>query len=107
MNFREYQQKARRTQNPRLTPRELLEHATWGLTSEVGEITGMLQKKFQGHVINMPAMRKEIGDALWFLSEMADVYKFDLDAIAQENIEKLRRRYPDGFSEARSVNREE
>lgn len=38
MTLNEYAALARRTQNPALTPREQLEHALWGLSSEVGEV---------------------------------------------------------------------
>ena len=107
MIFREYQDAARRTQNPELTPRERLEHASWGLASEVGEICGILQKQHQGHQVNIPNLRKEIGDVQWFLTELCDVYGFDLGMIAEENIAKLKRRYPAGFSAERSLNREE
>ena len=52
-------------------------------------------------------LRKEVGDILWFASEMCDVYNWDMGAVAEENIAKLRRRYPEGFSADKSVNREE
>ena len=107
MTFKEYQNDARRTQNPNLTPRERLEHATWLLAAETGEVCGIHQKMHQGHPLNYPALRKEIGDVLWGLAELCDVYKFDLGMIAEENIAKLRRRYPDGFSAERSIDREE
>lgn len=107
MNLNEYQRLARRTQNESLTPRERLEHALWGLSSEVGEICGLHQKTHQGHLLNAVELRKEIGDALWFIGELCDVYDFSLGAIAEENIAKLRRRYPEGFEEERSVNRSE
>ena len=107
MTLREYQTAARRTQNPDLSPRERLEHASWGLAAEVGEVCGILQKKHQGHEINAVALRKEVGDILWFVGEMCDVYGWDMGAVAEENIAKLKRRYPDGFSRDKSVNREE
>ena len=50
---------------------------------------------------------KELGDALWFLAEIATAMGVTLDEIAAMNISKLMKRYPDGFSEERSVNREE
>lgn len=107
MTFKDYQRQARRTQNPNLSPKEQLEHALWGLSAEVGEICGIHQKKHQGHLVNIPNLRKEVGDVLWFIAELCDVYKFDLGMIAEENIAKLKRRYPDGFSADKSVNREE
>ena len=106
-SFAEYQRDARRTQNPNLTPREQLEHALWGLSSEAGEVCSLHQKTHQGHALDAAALRKEIGDVLWMLSELCDVYGFELGAIAQENIAKLRKRYPHGFATERSINRVE
>ena len=105
MNFRDYQNQARRTQNTALSPRDQLEHATWLLSSEVGEVCGVFQKTHQGHELNLPALRKEIGDVLWGLSELCDVFGFDMGAIAEENIAKLRKRYPEGFSAEHSLHR--
>ena len=105
MTFKDYQEQARRTQNENLTPREQLEHALWGLTSEVGEICGLYQKTHQGHFLDTSALRKEIGDALWFIAELCDVCDFNMSYIAEENIAKLRKRYPDGFNVENSLYR--
>ena len=106
MLINEYQALARRTQNPDLTPREQLEHALWGLSSEVGEVCSLHQKTHQGHPMDANALRKEIGDVLWMLAELCDVYGFTLEGVAEENIAKLRKRYPDGFDAEHSVHRE-
>jgi NTP pyrophosphatase (non-canonical NTP hydrolase) len=107
MKMRYYQEQARRTQNPNLTPRERAEHATWGLTSEVGEICGIFQKTHQGHELDRKALRKEVGDALWFIAELCDTFQWDMGCIAEENLVKLRKRYPSGFSVEQSINRAE
>lgn len=106
MTMNEYQALARRTQNPNLTPREQLEHALWGLSSEVGEVCSLHQKTHQGHPMDANALRKEIGDVLWMLAELCDVYGFTLEGVAEENIAKLCKRYPDGFDAEHSVHRE-
>ena len=106
MTLYEYQSLARRTQNPALSPREQLEHALWGLSSEVGEVCSLHQKTHQGHPMDANALRKEIGDVLWMLAELCDVYGFTLEGVAEENIAKLRKRYPDGFDAEHSVHRE-
>lgn len=106
MTLNEYQVLARRTQNPDLTPREQLEHALWGLSSEVGEVCSLHQKTHQGHPMDANALRKEIGDVLWMLAELCDVYGFTLEGVSEENIAKLRKRYPDGFDAEHSVHRE-
>lgn len=107
MTFHDYQELARRTQNPALSPRERLEHALWGLTSEVGEICGIHQKAHQGHPLDTAALGKEIGDALWFVAELCDVYGYSMSEIAERNIAKLRKRYPAGFSAEGSLHRAE
>lgn len=107
MTFHDYQELARRTQNPDLSPRERLEHALWGLTSEVGEICGIHQKTHQGHPLDMALVGKELGDTLWFVAELCDVYGYSMSEIAERNIAKLRKRYPAGFSAENSLHRSE
>lgn len=106
MIFTEYQALARRTQNRRLTPDEKLRHALCGLPAEVGEICGHFQKVYQGHPLIVEKVAEEMGDALWFLGELADFLGLSLDDIARENIEKLKKRYPSGFDEEASLHRE-
>lgn len=107
MTFDEYQAAARRTQNPRLSMQERKAHALHGLASEVGEIHALYQKVYQGHMLSSDALIKELGDELWFIAELCDVYELSLDDVAQVNIIKLKARYPDGFRTERSINRAE
>ena len=106
MNFTEYQNLARRTQNIHLDPHQRLEHALFGLAAETGEIHRIFQKVYQGHSITLADLIGEMGDLLWFTAELADVHGLTLDEIATHNIDKLRKRYPEGFSEDASLHRE-
>lgn len=107
MTFDDYQTLARRTQNPALS-RDLKElHALHGLAAESGEIHSIYQKVYQGHHFDKNALEGEIGDVLWNLAELCDANKLSLGEIAEKNIEKLKKRYPDGFNEYRSVHRDE
>lgn len=105
--FQEYQDKAARTINRELDYAQLLRHALFGLASETGEVLGMYQKLYQGHPIDLNNLRKEIGDVLWMLAELCTALHFDLGEIAEENIQKLIKRYPVGFDPERSVHRPE
>ena len=105
--FQEYQEQARRTQNKDLPLWATREHALFGLASEVGEVLGMHQKVHQGHPMDDTALRLEIGDCLWFLAELCDVYGWDMGEVASTNIQKLRMRYKDKFTVEESVNRVE
>jgi len=105
LTFNEYQRLARRTQNNELKTIEKRYHALHGMSAEVGEIHGIYQKVYQGHIFNPKDFMKELGDLLWFLAELCDTYNIQLEDIARMNIKKLENRYPDGFSVARSVDR--
>lgn len=107
MEFNEYQEQARRTQRSDLPVWALREHALYGLTSEVGEVMGLHQKVHQGHPMEETALRLEIGDVMWFIAELCDVYGWSMSDIAAANIEKLRNRYHNKFSVEESVNRVE
>lgn len=107
MDFNRYQELARRTQNPDLNRHARTQHALYGMCAELGEIHGLYQKVYQGHPFDVGHLMKEAGDLLWFVGELCDVFKFDLGDVAAANIDKLRKRYPEGFSEDRSLHREE
>jgi NTP pyrophosphatase (non-canonical NTP hydrolase) len=48
-----------------------------------------------------------LGDVLWYVAVAADKLGIALEAVANQNIEKLEKRYPDGFDEEKSRNRVE
>lgn len=107
MNFKQYQDLARRTQNDGLNDYERKSHALHGLASEVGEIHAIYQKYYQGHPIIRANVIDELGDLLWFVAELCDTLLVSMDEVAEHNIDKLRRRYPDGFDAEHSLHREQ
>lgn len=101
-----YQKLAARTINENLTDDSKLYHALFGMVSEIGEIHSLYQKFYQGH--GRPSdehVKKELGDLLWFICELCTVKHWSLEDIMMLNIEKLTRRYPDGFDVERSKHR--
>lgn len=107
MTGNEYQELAARTINTELTAVETEMHALHGMVGEIGELHSLYQKVYQGHSIAVEHAKKELGDLLWFIAEYCTVMKWDLDDIMQLNIDKLRARYPEGFSEDKSLHRAE
>lgn len=107
LTLNDYQRMARRTAgNKRKSDK--MEEALFGLAGEVGELCDHYKKYMhQGHDISYDHMEEEAGDVLWYLAEIADALGITLEEIARRNIEKLRKRYPDGFDPERSINREE
>ena len=123
MKANEYQQLAMRTNDGECTTRlydavyenygtmfdigEVV-NACLGLAGEVGEVNDIIKKwVYHGHDLNEDELAKELGDILWYAAMMCHSLGWDMEEIMQMNIEKLKKRYPDGFSENASRNRKE
>ena len=108
MTINEYQTAALRTaQTEELTHVELVMNAALGLCGESGEVADIVKKhRFQGHEIDIEHIAKELGDVAWYLAVGAYAIGYDLETILQMNVDKLKARYPDGFSTDRSLHRD-
>lgn len=104
MNGKEYQKLAMRTAGAK-TKCDMLMHAVFGLASETGEVAGILQKVYQGHAFDKEHIKKELGDCMWMIAEACEALDLDLDDVMKKNIDKLKARYPEGFSADRSLHR--
>ena len=77
-----------------------------GYNANPNECIDLVKKHlFQGHNLDKQAIAKELGDIAWYLAETATALDIPLETIFETNIEKLKKRYPDGFNARRSVNR--
>lgn len=108
MTFAEYQELASKTRSNEYTAgdRTSLAVNALGLAGEAGEICDHI-KKHLGHRHTLEDFKiiHELGDILWYVSEMAFACGYPLEEIAERNIAKLKERYPEGFSTDRSLNR--
>ncbi len=108
MTINEYQKLAMTTQNPALSERDVLLNGVMGLCGESGEAIDIVKKWLaQGHELDKAHLAKELGDIAWYLAETATALGLTLEEILQANIDKLRARYPEGFSTEKSLHREE
>lgn len=109
MTINDYQKAALRTANKgKLSDTELLTNGVLGLSGESGECADIVKKHlFQGHELDAEKLANELGDVAWYLALASYAIGYNLEAILQMNVDKLRKRYPDGFSEERSIHREE
>lgn len=110
MTINEYQTEALRTAAGmnHADNNELLVNGVMGLCGETGECVDMVKKyRFQGHDLDVTHLAKELGDCAWYLAVTAYAIGFDLEKIFQMNVDKLRKRYPDGFDAERSRHRQE
>ena len=106
MNGNKYQRLAMRTCSiPYDKKQDMLRHAVFGLNSEAGEVSGILQKEYQGHEFDKEHMKKELGDCCWMIAEACTALDLDLNDVMLANIEKLRARFPEGFNVDRDLHR--
>ena len=86
----------------------MLTNGALGLCGEAGEVGDLVKKHlFQGHELNREKIIDELGDVAWYIAETAYALGVDLETVLAGNIEKLKKRYPEGFSAERSIHREE
>jgi NTP pyrophosphatase (non-canonical NTP hydrolase) len=107
MDFREYELKAAVFMNPDLDDRGALLMVTLGIGSESGEIIEQVKHHaYHGHKLDNMEMIKELGDMLWYVAAMCGYIGVSMEDVAKRNIEKLTKRYPDGFTSTASINRD-
>ena len=105
MTINEYQELAIRTLGEGSNTEHLI-NGVMGLWGESGECIDIVKKHtFQGHELDREHLLEEIGDVAWYLAVIAHSLNASLDDALVANIEKLKKRYPNGFEAERSINR--
>jgi NTP pyrophosphatase (non-canonical NTP hydrolase) len=92
-DFQTYQRESRKTWGIVATDHPIV-YPTLGLTSEAGEVAGKIKKIFRdkGGTISDAdrlALKYELGDVLWYLTQICTELNLSLDEVAAANIEKL------------------
>lgn len=106
MTINEYQKLAMTTLNPKLSEKDILINGVMGLCGEAGEAIDLVKKHLaQGHELDKEHLIDELGDIAWYLAETAQVLGVTLEEVLERNISKLKKRYPEGFDEMKSIER--
>jgi len=90
MDFRQYQNKAVSFAIYPDTHKVL--YPTLGLCGEAGEVAEKVKKQVRDGVFNRHEVAKELGDVLWYLANLCNDIGYNLDEVADMNIDKLRSR---------------
>jgi NTP pyrophosphatase (non-canonical NTP hydrolase) len=117
VNATEYLQAARRTDisdknynevvSVRMSYMARLIHAGMGITTEAGEFMDALKKHtMYGRQIDTTNLKEELGDLMWYISLACDELGITLEEVMERNIAKLRKRYPEQFTEIDATNRD-
>ena len=100
MDFKTYQKKARLTaQYPNLGSNNI--YPTLGLVGEAGEVAEKVKKVIRDkngkfYEESKKAIKKELGDVLWYLSNLCTEFNFCLEDVALQNLDKLKLRAAKG-----------
>lgn len=79
-----------------------------GLVGEAGEASELIKKGiFHGHGTDTEALHKELGDVLWYVAELCNATGTTIEEVIYKNMDKLKRRYPGGWSSQKSIARED
>lgn len=92
-SFKEYQEQSKKTAMYPAIGHKVI-YPVLGLSGEVGEISEKVKKIFRDKngefsVEDLELIKKELGDVLWYLSQIATELGISFEDIAKHNIEKL------------------
>ncbi len=102
MNADDYQKQSART----LSDDGSLVPLVLGLVGESGEVADQIKKiLYHGHYVDESKLAGELGDVLWYVAALCTKLGLRMSDVMAGNVEKLRKRYPDGFSFSASRDR--
>ncbi len=92
-DFETYQRESRKTWNV-IPMNHSIVYPTLGLTNEAGEVAGRIKKIFRdrkGQITqaDRDALKKELGDVLWYLTQICTELDLTLAEVAEANLVKL------------------
>jgi len=96
--IREYQEFCKKTAQKHDSPDK--EIMTWGLgiAGEAGDVAGCIKKTFAHDNDQRDGIKENIGDTLWYAAMICNFFNWDLQEILENNMAKLEKRYPEGFT---------
>lgn len=94
MTFAEYQKESKKTAIYKKIGDHKVLYPTLGLAGETGEVVDKMKKIFRDKdgvfsPEDIDGIKKELGDVLWYLSQIASDLEIDLDDVAKANLDKL------------------
>jgi len=102
MNLKQYQKLCRKTAKKFKDKDKEISNWGLGLAGEAGDTAGCIKKTvFHGND-QRQGIKENIGDTMWYIAMICSFFGWNLDEVLEENIEKLKARYPRGFAEKRA-----
>lgn len=107
MELKQYQIECART-CPSLGSQEKdINHMFLGMDTELGELKDVFKKNLAyGKPIDWTNVHEEVGDLFWYLFNFCRINSIDPHQVMERNIQKLKTRYPEGFTHDKALNRD-
>ena len=91
--YNDYQKESRKTWHY-VSTEHALAYPTLGLVNEAGEVAGKIKKLFRDKdkkltKEDVKALKGELGDVLWYLTQICTELGLSLEEVAEANLEKL------------------
>ena len=98
MELNEYQKLCKTTAKKHDNPD--LEIANWGLgiAGEAGDVASCIKKTIAHKNDQIPGIKENLGDTMWYAAMICNYFNWDFGEVLEENIAKLKKRYPSGFT---------
>lgn len=111
MDFKKYMGESSRTFADRKEPLDQkttdLLHCAIGASTESGEMLDAFKKHiFYGTPLDVVNVGEEIADQLWYLTNLCRLLDLDPEKLMDNNIAKLRIRFPEKFTSEKATNRD-
>lgn len=107
LTFEEYQKLSVRTCNDLGNTTSNDTHMIFGMVTEVAELADAYKKHWAyGKDLDMVNVKEELGDLLFYISNFAKFNNINLGEIMYTNVEKLKARYPEKFTNENATNRD-
>lgn len=83
-------------------------HGILGIAGETGELVGIIKKSVVYHEpINEEHLKEELGDLLHYMMYLLSNHSWTLGDLMTDNVKKLKKRYPNGYSDKDAVERKD
>ncbi len=69
-----------------------------GIAGEAGDVASCIKKTFIHDNDQTTGIKENVGDTMWYMAMICNYFGWSLEDVLNENIEKLKKRYPGGFT---------
>ncbi len=98
MNLKEYQEACKRTAKKFKNKEIAIATFGLGIAGEAGDVASCIKKTFAHGNNQTTGIRENLGDTLWYAAMICNFFGWNFEEILEENVEKLKKRYPEGFT---------